>query len=252
MALLLLYHSPMNAFSRRTSAIVAFFTTLFSVTCLMNGTCPKVAFRKVSEILRRPAMMRVTPIVHRPTYSSRLEAVMFDAAPEKPRLELGLATRVGDFSRGADMRNVQRVRELAADYSMIIPSRLSPVSDVGGISSQLLDHSLTAFLNQDMIKKSFIGRTADTVEKKMKAEVALGGSEPDSVRHNLKFQMKASEAKASMEYRGLTNCDLSYSVNSRKTNLEIFEKLGEASNLVFTHSEQPADRRDVVSLRMHW
>ena len=218
----------------------------------MNGTCPKLALQKVAAIIRKPAMMRINQIVHRP-YASPLEtALLEDVESPRARLELGLASRSNDFSKGTDVRGIQRVQELGFDYSMIIPASLSPVSDAGGVSAQIFDHSITAFLNQASIKNSFVGRTAETVEKKMKAEVALGGSEPDSIQHNIKFQMKASETKASMEYRGLTNCDLSYSVGARKTNFEVFEKLGTASNVVFTHSDEPSDRRDVVSLRMHW
>lgn len=244
---------------------MAFFTTLFSMSSLMNGTCGKDVMKKIEVAVRTalhdvhtaslasvrdPAMMRVNPVVHGPNFGSPLEAAMF----RKPKqdLSLGLAKRGNDFSRGIDARNVNRVQELGLDYGMIIPSKLSPVSDVGGVSSQLLDHSVTAFFNHGIVKNSFVGRAAETVEKKMKAEVAIGGDEPDSISHNIKFQMKASETKAVMEYRGLTNADLSYSIGGRKTNLEIYEKISDGSNLVYTHSDEPSDRRDVLSLRMHW
>ena len=198
--------------------------------------------------VRDPAMMRVNPVVHGPKFGSPLESAMFD----KKNISFGIAKRSNDFSRGLDARNVNRVQEIGLDYGMIIPSKLSPVRDMGGISSQLLDHSVTAFFNNGIIKNSFVGRTAQTVEQKMKAEVAIGGEEPDSIQHNIKFQVKASETKAVMEYRGLTNADLSYSVGGRKTNLEIYEKISDQSKLVYTHSDEPTDRRDTLSLRMHW
>ncbi|CAN5584726.1 hypothetical protein BH10BDE1_BH10BDE1_34380 [soil metagenome] len=241
----------------RSFAIISFITTMLSVSCLMNGTCAKSAFTTVRNALRTvhtlslasgrdPAMMRVNPKVH-----SVLDLSSIDEAV-KHELALGLVTRTRDFSRGVDARNVVRVQELGLDYGLILPASLSPASDAGGISAQILDRSMTSFFNIASIKNSFVGRTAETVEKKMKTEIALGGSEPDSIQHNLKFQMKASEARASMEYRGITNADLSYSIASRKTNLEIYEKLTNGSNLVYTHSDEPSDRRDVVSLRLHW
>jgi hypothetical protein len=259
-----------RAFARRltyrATAIIAFCSTLLSVSCLMNGPCAKSAFTSVRNALRNvhslslasgrdPAMMRVNPKLHGVRLGSPLEKAMLDGSSVeeavRKELSLGLVTKT-DFTRGADARNITRVREIGLDYGLILPASLSPATDAGGISAQILDHSVTSFFNQATIKNSFVGQAAETVEKKMKAEVALGGDEPDSTKHNLKFQMKASETKASMEYRGLTNADLSYSIASRKTNLEIYEQLSEGSNLVYTHSDEPSDRRDVVSLRLHW
>ncbi len=86
----------------------------------------------------------------------------------------------------------------------------------------------------------------------MKAEVELGGSEPESIQHNIKFQMKATQTRASMEYRGLTNADLSYSVAGRSTDLEIFEPISADSKLVYSHSNRPDEKRDMLSLRLNW
>lgn len=246
---------------------MGFITTLFSVSYVMNGACARSAFasvrgsteKAIAAVTRTPAMMRLNSRVHGPQFTSPLEAALIDGSgaianvhAKIRELSLGLVSRVDDFSRGIDLRGVDRVREIAPDYSLIIPSSLNPVSDIGGVSAQILDHSVTAFFNRSEIKNSFVGRAAETVEKKMKAEVAIGGEEPDSIQHNIKFQMKASETKASMEYRGLTNADLSYSIGSRKTNFEVFEKITDGSNLVYTHSDEPSDRRDMLSLRMHW
>lgn len=207
---------------------------------------------RVSDVIRLPAMMRLNTVAY-PNHKSALSNVeeeILDLSADDH--DFGLASRVNDFAKGADGRDVQTVREMARDYSMIIPANLSPVSDAAGIGMQIVDHSINAFFNQASIKNTFVGRAAETVEKKLKAEMALGGSEPDSTKHNIKFQVRASETKASMEYRGLTNCDLSYSVAAQKANLEIFEPLSGNSNIVFTHSDTPSDRRDILSLRMHW
>lgn len=219
--------------------------------------------REIAATIREPAMMRVNPMVHGPKFVSPLEAAMFDESDaarlirENARrlrrgFSFGLASRADDFSRGLDARSVNRIEEVGLDYGMILPANLSPVHDLGGVSAQILDHSVSSFFNNGVIKNSFVGRAADTVERKMKAEVALGGEEPMSIQHNIKFQVKASETKASMEYRGLTNADLSYSIAGRKTNLEVYEAIANGTNLVFTHSDEPNDRRDILSLRLHW
>lgn len=235
-------------------ALLAFSLVLLGAKAMLPATPQLMSLSLAS--MRDPAMMRMNPVVHRPTDRSPLEKIALKDARVTPgaakeELDLGLNTE-RDFAKGADLRHVDRVQEVGVDYAMVIPGKLNPVRDVGGVGSQILDHTLTNIFNQGVIKNSFVGRAAETVEKKMKAEVAIGGDEPDSIQHNIKFQVKASETKASMEYRGVTNADVSYSIAARKTNVEIFESLGGRSNLVYTHSDEPNDRRDVLSLRLHW
>ncbi len=206
--------------------------------------------------VRRPAMMRMNPLVFGPKSRSPIEseatAHALVAPGETASEKFGLDNHATDFSRGFDLRSVDRVESVGTDFSLILPSSLSPVSDSGQVAAQVLDHSVSSFFKQDSIRNTAFGRAAVTVEEKMKAEVALGGDEPESTQHNIKFQMKASQTRASMEYRGLTNADLSYSVAARSTDLEIFEPLSEDSKLVFSHSNRPDEKRDMLSLRLNW
>lgn len=211
--------------------------------------------------MRRPAMMRMNPAIVGPKSRSTEEYhatshVMLkpgEMATEKFETEkFGISNHVSDFSKGFDLRMVDRVESKGTDYSLILPSSLSPVSTSAQVAEQVLDHSVSSFFKQENVRNTAFGRAAVTVEEKMKAEVAIGGTEPDSTKHNIKFQMKASQTKASMEYRGLTNADLSYSVTARSTDLEIFEPLSADSKLVFSHSNRPDEKRDMLSLRLNW
>jgi hypothetical protein len=256
--------SQARKLSFRTVTTLGFLTITFSMNLLCNDhsqawfdTSAVSVLNKAGEIIRRPAMMRMNPLVHSTHSTSPLERIGFeddaiDLDADERSNRFGLATRAHDFSKGADGRRISAVRELARDYSMFIPASLAPVVDAGGVSRQIVDHSISTFFKQDSIRNTFVGRAADTVEKKLKAEVEIGGSEPDSQKHKFKFQVKASETKASMEYRGLTNCNVSYAVASRNANIEIFEPLSSRSNIVYTHTDAPADRRDVLSFRVHW
>ena len=206
--------------------------------------------------MRRPAMMRMNPTVFGPRSQSKEEAEATSHAllspGESAKEKFGLTKDISDFSRGIDFRTIDRVETIGTDYSLILPSSLSPVSDGGQVAAQVLDHSVSSFFKQESIRNTAFGRAAVTVEEKMKAEVELGGDEPDSTQHNIKFQMKASQTKASMEYRGLTNADLSYSIVARSTDLEIFEPLSQDSKLVYSHSNRPDEKRDMISLRLDW
>lgn len=233
--------------------LMAPFSSLSSFTGLLGdlSTAPKTYSRQLDS--RKPAMMRLIPRVVGGRFVSPAEAaVLSPEEAERPKLSLGVSSKAKDFSRGTDFRSVNRVTEVGVNFDQLLPSHLSPVTDAGSVSAQIFDHSVTEFFKNDTIKNSFLGRSKDAVEKRMKAEVELGGTEPESIKHNIKFQVKASETKASMEYRGLMNADLSYSVGGRRTNLEIHEEISEWTNLVYSHIDEPNDRRDILSLRMNW
>lgn len=206
---------------------------------------------------RDPAMMRVNPAVLGPRSRSHAESVatghLLLEENETALEKFGLVTDASDFSRGLDARAVDRIESKGVDFSKILPASLAPVTDGGDVAAQILDHSVSNFFKQEHIRNTSFGRAAKTVEETMKAEVDLGGGEePDSTQHNLKFQMKATQTKASMEYRGFTNADLSYSVTNRSTDLEIYEPIGESSRLVYHHSARPDEKRDVLSIRLNF
>jgi hypothetical protein len=218
---------------------------------------------KIATIQRSPATMRVSGIFrdqampwsesghiskisHKPAlaYRSGIGSKQFGISSFR------LATDASDFSKGFDVRAVDPIESKGFDYSKILPSSLSPISTSGEVAAQIFDYSVANFFNQDHIRNTSLGRAAKSVEKTMKAEVALGRETPDSTQHNLRFQMKATQSKASMEYRGFTHADLSYSVATRSTDLEIYENFGKNSQLIFHHSARPDEKRDILSIRL--
>lgn len=204
---------------------------------------------------RNPAMLRIAPALQAQKSSLLHEGVSTGLKSRQIQLRsarLIPENRSKNFSLGHDARQIQPLEEIGFDYHRILPKKLSPTKDSGQVAAQIIDHSVSNFLKHESIKNSFIGRTATVVEEKMKAEVDLGGDEPDSIQHNIKFQVKATETKASMEYKGITNAALSYSVSSQKTSFEVFESIGVGSHLVYSHSDEPSEKRDMISLRMKW
>ncbi len=241
-------------FAKHLLLATSFLVVTFSLGFFMHDEEVASSWRLVKP--RDPAMMRVNPAIVGPKARSHMEHVATghtlledgEIAIEK----FSLVTSASDFSRGVDARSVNPVEAKGIDYSKILPASLSPVSNGEDVAAQIFDHSVSNFFNQDHIRNTSIGRAAKSVEETMKAEVALGGDEPDATQHNLKFQMKATQTKASMEYRGVTNAELSYSVANRSTDLEIFEPIGENSRVVYHHSARPDEKRDVLSLRLNF
>lgn len=199
--------------------------------------------------------LAATPSVCMVQRSTRSTNVTTTNNPTATNVNFELTNRP-DFSRGMDLAIIQPVTSLRTvtndDIARIIPNDLNPTNDGGNVATQILDHSLSNFFNSDAVKRSDFGRTAHQVEKSMESEAGFGGNETGSIRHTFKFAMKAAQAKAQVEYSGLTNAQLSYQAAQGTTNLEIHEDLGAATKVVFNHINAPDDRRDTVSLRWNW
>lgn len=166
-------------------------------------------------------------------------------------------TPVRNFSKGLNALAIQPVASLRtvteADVEKIIPHRELAAGSSGAlVATQILDHSLSSFFNSPEVRNSDFGKTAKEVEQSMEGEAAFGGEEKGSTRHVFKFAMRAAQAKAELEYSGLTNAQLSYIVSQSKMNLEVHEDLSLGTKVVFNHIDSPGDRTDMLSVRWKW
>jgi hypothetical protein len=180
------------------------------------------------------------------------------AAKMKSRLKgrmIALAP-VRDFSRGLDLTWIQPVESMrtvkSEDIARIIPRDLTPTSDGGQIATRILDHSLSSFFNSPAVRNSDLGKTAHRVERTMEGQAAFGGKTQDSIRHVVKFQMRAFQTQALLEYEGLTNAHLCYQIAGSRMDFEVHEKVAINTRLVYNHITQPGDTSDIVSLRWAW
>ena len=164
----------------------------------------------------------------------------------------GLSQKHKDFSRGFNFAEVSRVTEQETDLKSVLPSQLAPSQDAGGIATQVLNHGLSQFFNGDMMKSTALGKAAKSVENTMKTDVAIGGSSPESTQHKIQFQVNAPAAQAFVQYSGLTNATLRYNIARQSAELELSEPLSGAATMVFNHNSGPAERRDVLSIRVPW
>lgn len=162
-----------------------------------------------------------------------------------------------DFSRGLDASAIRPIESSrvtrSEDVARVIPANMEPTSNGGLVATQILDHSINNWLNSEAVRSTSLGRTAHSVEKSLKTDVSFGGAEPQAVKHNLRFQMKAAQTQALLEYSGLTTAQFTYSMAQNKKDLELREPLpGLSTQLVFNHTLTQEDRRETLSLRWNW
>ena len=162
-----------------------------------------------------------------------------------------------DFSRGFDAATVQPIPSLRStsreDVSRIIPSNMSPTSNGTLVATQIIDHSLSNWFNSESVRHSTFGRTATQIEKSMEGDLSFGGKEPKSIKHSLRFSMRATQTRADIEYTGLTNAQITYFILQEKTDFEIREPMPLLNTqLVYNHIAAKNDRVQMVSLRWKW
>jgi hypothetical protein len=162
-----------------------------------------------------------------------------------------------DFRKGLNASAIQPVESSrltkSEDVSRIIPASMAPTDNSGLVAGQILDHSFSNWFNSEEVKRSSFGRTAHKVEKSLTGEITIGGTKPQSIRHNLRFQMKAAQTQAQVEYTGLTTAQFTYYMMQDKSDIEVREPMKVLNTqLVYNHTISRDDRRDIVSLRWAW
>jgi hypothetical protein len=144
--------------------------------------------------------------------------------------------------------NYVKSTEKPFDMVQLVPTDLSPTSDSSAVLSQVADRSLSTLLNSSEMRATPIGRTATSVEQKMKQEVVVSGGGP--VQHKFTFQVQAFQAIARVDYKGFANASLKYKASESSLALEIWEKVTRTRDLVVSHISKPQDR--VSSVGMRW
>lgn len=163
-------------------------------------------------------------------------------------------TREPDFSRGMDASVIKPMASLNDfDITKIMPSDMDPRWNMTQASGRILDHSLSNFFNSESVRNSSLGRSAHQIDKSMSGGVSMGGTEPDTITHEVKFEMRASQARAQLAYSGLTNAQLSYQAVDSKLDLEVRESVEMiGTQLVYNHIAQNGDNTDMLSMRWAW
>ncbi len=152
-----------------------------------------------------------------------------------------------DFSRIAQFS----LKEYSSqDVSKMIPTNMAASNDTGHVVSQIFDRSMQSLFNSDSFKASDIGRSTHKIEKSMQQDITIGGSSPNSIQHNFKFNMQAAQGKALIDYSGFAKAQLSYQAASQELNLEIFHHITSNMKVAYNHINNPSDQRDTVSLKL--
>ena len=182
-------------------------------------------------------------------------AQIFAAIPNRDRgvnVDLSLVT-VSYSGQGIDFSRIAQFQPdgiSVQDVSRMIPTNMNPSNNGSQVASQIFDQSMQSLFNSEAFKASDLGKTTHKVEKSMQQDISIGGTAPDSIKHNFKFNMQAAQTKAAIDYSGFGNAQLSYKASGQELNLEIFHKVSNNMKIAYNHINTPNDQRDMVSFNL--
>ncbi|MES2963986.1 MAG: hypothetical protein V4760_08850 [Bdellovibrionota bacterium] len=207
-----------------------------------------------SKWIRAAVMMIALSLAH--LFSFSAQAMIPPYLAKTPRhLDLN---NDQDFSRGLNLAIIEPIHSLnytsSEDISRLIPVRdMQTGTDGGRVASQIMDQSLTTFFNSPVFRNSDFGRSAVRVQKSMEGNVTVGGTRPNSTKHEFKFAMQPTQTRALMQYRGIANAQVTYQVAASTVNIEVTERMDMLdSDVVLAHTMKPGDTIDSVGLRWDW
>lgn len=140
------------------------------------------------------------------------------------------------------------------DLGKILPSDLNTVAgrDAGVVLTRIGDKALQHWFDSPQVRESAMGRTATTIEKKMKTEVAVPGGTDGEVDHKVSFQVLALQSSTKVEYKGWTNAAWNYDMRDRASRVEVSEKVWRNKDLTLSHTATAQEDVSAVGVRWSW
>jgi hypothetical protein len=148
-----------------------------------------------------------------------------------------------------DSYNKVKASQKPFDLGTVIPSSLAPTDDSSAVFSKIADQSISSFFNSAQVRATPLGKTATTVEQKMKQDVTMHSGE---IEHKFTFQVQAFQALAKIDYKGFTNATLKYEGHRSAMGLEVYEKITKDKELVLEQLNKPDDRVSSVNVRWNF
>ncbi|MCB0365199.1 MAG: hypothetical protein H6624_19055 [Bdellovibrionaceae bacterium] len=151
-----------------------------------------------------------------------------------------------------DLSAIEKIRpkeELARiQTELYIPVNIAASSDETYVATRILTHSVGTLLESPELRKTSVGYAAYTINESMNTQVTFRPDGSD-VKHRVRFQVKAAETVAAVNYEGYVNAKLAYRIDNSNLDFEMTKSLDPATTLVFNHSDVPGETKDLLSLR---
>lgn len=136
------------------------------------------------------------------------------------------------------------------DVEEVVPTDINAEDSSSSIFSRILDRGFNYWYKNSELKKSAVGRAADSAQEKLKTDVVVPANSKGGTNHKFSFRVEAFQTLAKMEYTGWTKAAVKYNAARAETNFEVSEKVWKNKDLVVSHAVTA--REGVSSVGMKW
>lgn len=158
--------------------------------------------------------------------------------------------------------DIQNTRKLNMPYmkdvsivSIEFLNRIQPKSvdknETGNqVLSKMIDRSLSYWWATTPLRKTSLGRAAETIEEKAQIKAELQDS--NNVKHRFDFKVMLSQALAKIEYSGWIKAAISYDAKSSIAEAQIIQNIDHSKDIVLSHLMGSDENLSRLSLRVDW
>ena len=145
------------------------------------------------------------------------------------------------------------------DIAAIVPTDMETTNNGQQVRDNILRRLGNSIMKSDMIKNSFLMKTAKKVEKKTKMDMSVEqevrgptNAAKKSIDHKFKFDIQALKGEAKIVYSGLIDSRVEYRTNNNTINVFIEEKLSENSKIALHHQKDQEQSRQLIQYEINW
>jgi hypothetical protein len=138
----------------------------------------------------------------------------------------------------------------------ILPTHLNEFSQSNEFRDHVIQRSATALLNSDIIRNSFLMKTASQVQESTKMDLSVkseeGPAHEKQVEHKFKFDLQALNGRAQVRYSGFVNSRLEYQALTDSLQFSVEEQLSEDARIAISHVRDNIDTRQLLQYQLTW
>lgn len=135
----------------------------------------------------------------------------------------------------------------------IVPFKnLSPLDKPDVVLGKIADGGVNYWFNNTEAKNSFLKKSVDQVQEKMKTDVVIKGESKTKVDHKISFKLEAFQALAKVEYIGWLKANLIYNMNESKSVFELREKVFRNKDLILSHTANQKESAAAIGIGWNW
>ncbi|MBK9294329.1 MAG: hypothetical protein IPM57_07770 [Oligoflexia bacterium] len=125
-------------------------------------------------------------------------------------------------------------------FDKYVPYNLTPTQNTSVLREEIqkkVSQKVTdEFMNGDFFKQSVAGKTISKVEKATNKSFSIGDAKKQETVHTFKFNFKALERNAEIDYSGFFNSHMVYNMDTSVASLSLTKPLDEETSLSLVSS----------------